>query len=221
MLRAATRQKFIEALETSYFTAANYRLEFDDGSPDILTIMFLARPEFQFVLRRGGNAFLTEESPGEHFLTSERFPREDLDECLYAVSQWTERILDGYKRRNPIVDEFEEFRRRLEERLQDAGEASDAAFSQSELAELRAKLDDLNSRLDDLSDKTTGITMRLADAHAEIEKLKSQAEQVPRGVWYRMANNKIVAILKSVATSKETREFALEAAKKYFLEGPK
>ena len=222
MLRANTKQKFFELLDRTYFTSSNYSLVFSDDEGSLATITFVPRPEFQFKLKKNyGAVFTSEESPGLHFLPPEEFRHEGMAKVFSAFQEWTDRLYEEYKHSNPLLDEFQALKDMLESKFQEHEGNLELHFSSDELATLRARLDEFDSRLSTLTGRTEEMDQQLAAAHEEIERLKADAANVPRGIWQRIASNKVVSIIKSVATSKEGKEFALEAAKKFLIEGPK
>lgn len=220
MLRAITKRKFFELLDQTYFTSSNYSLIFG-GEFELATISFLPKPEFQFKFGQSGSQFISEESPGLTYLTPEKFSRKDITGVLHALREWTDRLYEEYKHSNPLLDEFQALREMLEAKFQEHENDLDLHFSADELVVLRTRLEQLDKRLETLTDRTDEMDQKLATAHEEIERLKADAANVPRGIWYRMASNKVVSIIKGVVTSKEGKAFALEAAKKFLLEGPK
>jgi hypothetical protein len=79
----------------------------------------------------------------------------------------------------------------------------------------------LAAKVSELTSRAEGAEESIAVLTKAIDDLKDAAKLVNRGTWYRMSSGRLIAGLKSLATSKEAREFALEAAKKFLLEGPK
>ena len=131
------------------------------------------------------------------------------------------RIEDEYRTQHPILDDFESFRQSMENKFRAHVEDEHLHFTASQAQELRTKLDELASELINLSEKTNEGERKLQEAKAAIDSLKVDLDKLPRGIWFRKAGGKTISILKSVVASKEAREFALDAAKKFFLEGPK
>lgn len=226
MLRAKTKREFFELLDQTYFTSSNYNLAFADNNMfswgdvtyNLGIIKFLPDPEFQFKFGQYGQKFKTEESPGHSLLTPEKIFYDDLSEVMEALRNWTDRLYEEYKHGNPLLDEFEALKESLESKFQEHETDLNLHFSAEELISLRAKLEEFDKRLSTLTDQTAEMNQKLSAAHEEIEHLKANAANIPRGIWYRMASNKMVSIFKGVAKSKEGKEFALEAAKKFLLE---
>ena len=221
-LREKTKNRFIEILDRCYFSAANFKIDYPEGEDVETIIEFIPRPDFQFtVMRHASTKYKTLECPTEHLLSQDSFIREDLDECILALGQWTERIEEEYRSAHPMLDEFESFRTSMEAKFRAHVEDEHAHFTKEQAESLRTRLDELAAELATLSDRTSEGEQKLSEANNEIEKLKADIETLPRGIWFRKAGAKTISMLKAVATSKETREFALTAAKKWLLEGPK
>ncbi|CAD6873989.1 hypothetical protein [Methylomonas fluvii] len=219
-LRTVTKQRFVEALEESYFTAANYKVIYPDEDEIEIVITFIPKPEFQFSVTKLGQKLKTLASPGEYFLTEDTQFRDEIGECIFAVTEWTQRIEDEYRNSNPVVDEFEEFRRIIADRLYEHVLDEHVHFTREEADILREKIDGLTNKLAGNIEKTEVLERRLSEATSELEKLKSDLTDMPKGAWYRKASNKILSFIKAVSTSREGREFALEAAKKFLLPPP-
>lgn len=220
-LRESTKRKITDLLNKSHFTASAFSVTYEEESQDFLIISFIPNKVFKFTAEKTYSNFSTTEAPGLHIVTEETFKREALDDCLKAISPWISRILEDYRTHNPLVDEFETLRKTISEQIEQHIGDEAAHFSGEEMESIRTKLDDLSAKLAEVTEKTFEQEKQLRDAQAEIKNLKADLEVFPKGVWYRMAGSKVLNILKKAATSKEGREFALEAAKKFLIEGPK
>jgi hypothetical protein len=220
-LRETTKRKILLALEKSHFTSSSYSVEYSDDTTTFLTITFLPNKGFTFVAAESYTGITSAEAPGQHKLTSETFKHVSLDDCLKAIAPWTARIIEDYRAHNPIIDEFEALRKSLGEQIEKHITDESAHFSAEEASSIRFKLDELSAKLSEVSEKTTEQEKQLRDAQQELKALKQDLDVFPKGVWYRMAGSKVLNIIKKAAFSKEGRDFALEAAKKFLLEGPK
>lgn len=224
-LRETTKKKIVEVLDKTYFTASNFTLKFDEINDPFLTITFIPEKRFSFSISEssGYNAsgYVTDEAPGLHIETGEKYKHESLSNAIKAITQWTERILEDYRSRNPVIDEFEAFRKTLEEQIEEHIQDKDAHFSEEEAKSLRERLDELSVKLQEVWEKSEATEQMLKDAKQEIERIKTDVSIFPKGVWYRVAGSKIVGAMKKVMGTSEGRQFALEAAQKFFLEGPK
>ena len=219
-LRESTKKKIADALEKSYFSAASFSTKFDEDKAEFVRIVFLPNRALHFAIE-GDGPFATSEAPGLHIHSGEEFKRDSLDAAIRAISTWTGRILEDYRIQHPILDEFEQLRKSLNDKLREHLQDEDAHFSPEEAEALRTKLDELTAKFADIAEKSEAFERNLKEAKQEIQALKADLEFFPRGVWLRMAAGKVLNVIKKVVTSKEGRELALEAAKKLLLEGPK
>lgn len=221
-LRETTKRRVLATLEKSHFTAASYEIQYSIEASEFLRITFLPNKNFYFEATERFGSFRSEESPGILKLDSETFDHKTLDECLKAIAPWSARILEEYRTLNPIVDEFETLKRSIAEQIEQHVADESTHFTREEADAICAKLDELVAKLAELTDKSTDQERQLRDAQNELKTLKGDLELFPRGVWLRMAGGKVVGLIKKVATSKESRELALAAAKKLLqLDGPK
>lgn len=224
-LRETTKKKIVETLEKTYFTSSSFSVQFREGEDPFLLIAFISDKKFSFAISEssGYNAsgYITEEAPGHHIETGEKYKHENLSAALKAISPWAERIHEDYRAKNPLVDELESFRQSLADQIEQHVQDKEAHFTADEANALRAKLDELAARLQVLGDKSDATERKLAEARQEIDKIKADLSIFPKAVWYRVAGNKVLGIVKKVAGTAEVRQFALDAAKKLFLDGPK
>lgn len=224
-LRETTKKKIVESLEKTYFTASSFTINFNDGEDPFLVIAFLGDKKFRFLVSEpsgyNSTGYITEEAPGLHIETGEKYKHESLTSALKSVAPWAERIHEDYRAKNPLIDEIEAFRQMLGEQIEQHVLDRDAHFSAQEASEMRDKLDELADRLQQLAEKNDAAERRLDEARQDLEKIKADLAIFPKGVWYRVAGSKVLNVFKKVTGTAEGRQFALEAAKKLFLEGPK
>lgn len=224
-LRETTKKKIVESLEKTYFTASSFSVQFAETGDPFVIITFVPEKRFSFSVSEppgyNTSGYMTDEAPGMHIETGEKYKHENLASALKAIGPWTERILEDYRSRNPVVDEFEAFRKTLSEQMDAHIQDKDAHFSEEEAQSLRVRLDELSAKLREVWEKSETTEQKLKEAKQEIERIKNDIALFPKGVWYQVAGSKIVGAMKKVMGTAEGRQFALEAAKKFFLEGPK
>ncbi len=194
---------------------------FPEGGEREIHIEFIPKPEFQFSVSLVGEEFQTTEAPSDELLTQANIVREEVSDCVIALRHWLKRIEEEYRSANPIVDEFESFRQSINERIRSHVEDEHGHFTPEEATAMRAKLDELTQRIAELAERSDGFEHRLAEAKKQIDSLKPDLDTASRGVWLRRAGSKTLNALKAVITSKEGREFALQAAKQFLLGAPK
>lgn len=94
-------------------------------------------------------------------------------------------------------------------------------FTRDEAIVLKQQLEKFSDRLNDMAGENAELRDALDSMTKTIDDLKNVTDLVNKGTWFRMISGRLLTGLKSFAKSKEMREFALETAKKVFLEGPK
>ncbi|GBG14645.1 uncharacterized protein NMK_2244 [Novimethylophilus kurashikiensis] len=224
-LRESTKKKIFEMLEKSYFTSSSFSLQFVEDSNPFLTIAFIPEKKFSYSISEpagyNSNGYISDEAPGVHIETGERYKHENLSAALKAIGPWIERILEDYRSKNPVIDEFEAFRKALCEQINEHIHDKDSHFTENEAEALRTRLDELNEKLKQIWEKSEITAQKLKEAEQEIERIKNDIAIFPKGVWYQVAGSKLVSAVKKVMGSAEGRQFALETAKKFLLDGPK
>lgn len=224
MILASTRQEIDAILDESYFGGANFSVAYGGAEHVYLSIKFIPNGEFSFWILRGNPIypkFQMVMSPGPNILKDERVDARVIDECIKQLPQWVERVRIELLSGNPIAKEVQRFRQEVEEKLASMNEAMDAFFTKAEAEALSEKLASLHSRLEELTAQNSELQSSSSAMAATIAHLRATVTEVNKATWFRMASGKLTAYAKSLLASKEAREFALEAAKKVFLEGPK
>lgn len=223
MLRAVTRQQVAEIIESSYFGSENYSVQFGEvGSDMAFHVRFLADPRFNFTVKRiTGTHFQTTEVPGVKFLAADEVNFQNFDPVFERLESWLDRVHQEVVAANPFSREILELRTQLDKRLASLGEELSEFFTKSEARELSTRLAEFEQRLRDLAGENADLVQAVEGLKETIADLKEATQSINRGMWFRMAGGRLLGGLKSLSQSKEAREFALEAAKKFLLEGPK
>lgn len=223
MLRAVTRQQVVEIIESSYFGNENYSVQFGEvGSDMAFHVRFISDPRFNFTVERiTGTHFQTTEVPGVKFLAADAVSFEGFDSVFGRLTRWLDRVHQEVVAANPFSSEILELRAQLDKRLASLGEELLEFFTKSEAKELSARLAEFEQRIQDLAGANADLVQAVEGLKEIIADLKDATQSINRGMWFRMAGGRLLGGLKSLSKSKEAREFALEAAKKFLLEGPK
>lgn len=225
MLRAPSRQVVTDIIEQSFFGSSNFIVEFGDGSPIVFSVSFIPDRRFSFEFRRAGKEnrvdFTSIETPGERFLTRSSYYYDDVNEAFRRLSGWIERVREELVSANPFARELVALREQLESQIAEVAGELEGFFSAAEAAAMSARLDELASKLNKLQANNEKLELDLEKLNKIIEDLSEAATVVNKSTWYRMASGRLLSGLKSLYQSREARELALEAAKKFLLEGPK
>ncbi len=227
MLRATSRQQILNTIEQSYFGSSNFIIKFSEGNPTIFSISFIPNQRFSFefqTLNRTyapSHKYITVEAPGDRFLTPDKYQFDDVDESFLRLSRWLERVKEEIVTSNPFAKEIAELRDQLEAKISELDTDLEGFFTATEASAMSERLDELSRKLNELQNKNEKLELDLDHLNQVIIDLSSAASVLNKGTWYRMASGRLLSGLKSLAKSKEARELALEAAKKFLLEGPK
>ncbi|CAD5373986.1 conserved hypothetical protein [Rubrivivax sp. A210] len=224
MLRAAAKQAVFNLLDESYFGASNFTVEYGEGSPFWVNIAFIPNQNFRFVLKRaslGSSLYETSEAPGVKLLKADLHMATTFEDCINRVPSWVNRIKEEVIDANPINRELQAVRKQLEERIDGLAERQEEYFTNAEAAFLAEKLNEFAAKLDTVSTANADLEAVVKGLKERIDELVSASQQVNKGTWLRMAGSRLLNATKAVIGSKEGREFALEAAKRVLLEGPK
>lgn len=226
MLRAVLKQEIYDLLENTYFGLSNFDVIFKDIEKQsiVFEVKFLGDSRFKFIAKKAYNndkKFLTDEAPGLKFLTTEEYSCEDFYQIREHLKAWTERLRMELISSNPLAKEVSTLREQLEEHLADLGQEANDFFTKDEAAQLEERLTAFSARLDELAAENDSLEYRIADLKQTVSDLQGAVELLNRGTWLRMAAGRVLSGLKKMAASKGVQDFALEAAKKFLLPGPK
>lgn len=223
MLRAVTRQQVIDIVENSYFGSENYSIQFPGGDSEIaFKVDFLPDSRFKFVAERiSGQIFKTTEAPGFELIEAEEERFKGFEEAFARLGGWLERVRQEVIATNPFSREIQELKAQLDEKLASLAEEASGFFTQAEAMNLIDRLSEFEGRLKDLAEQNAELEQAVVKLSKTVTDLKEATHSVNRGTWFRMAGGRLLGGLKSLTKSKEVREFALEAAKKFLLDDPK
>jgi methyl-accepting chemotaxis protein len=228
MLRAVVRQEIYDLLENTYFGSSNFDVTFKDFATQqiIFQVTFLGDLRFKFVVKKPYTynksvEFLTDEAPGLKFLTSEEYSCENFHQIYNRLKAWIERLREELIASNPLVNEVSTLRDQLEEHLADIGLMANDFFTKDEAAELEERLNAFSARLDEIAAKNDSLEYSVADLKRTVSDLQGAVELLNKGTWLRMAAGRVTSGIKKIAASKGIQDFALEAAKRLLLPGPK
>jgi hypothetical protein len=223
MLRANAKQAVVNALEDSYFGLSNFSIQYGSGKPFWVKILFIPNVNFYFLISDGTEAypFYLSETPGLKFLSAQSSIHSEYEKCIVKIPEWICRIKEEVIDANPFTREFQKVRKQLEERMDELTENQEEFFSAAEAEKLKEKLQEFSSKLDAVSQTNEELKAAISNQKIKIDELIEAANSVNKGTWFRMAGSRLLSTAKAVVGSKEGREFALEAAKRVLLDGPK
>ena len=225
MLRANARQAVLEVIENSYFGSTNFIVDFGSSSSPFYSITFIPDKRFSFTLSFAPNenpfTYRTKECPSENFLTPQNYHFNVTNEALSRLNSWLDRVREELISTNPFAREISELRAQVEQRISQFEQNLDEFFSIEEARTLQERLNELAEKITSLQDANMQMESDIDGLKKTIEDLKDASTVVNKGTWYRMASGRLLSGMKALAKSKEARELAVEAAKKFLLEGPK
>ncbi|MDW3152699.1 hypothetical protein [Vibrio sp. 779(2023)] len=221
-LRNTTKTSIYNRLDSTYFTANSFKIEYHESESTFVTICFLPQPEFKFQIStsKGYNAkgWVVSEAPGEHLREVERVSLSDFDQIINRIPHWAQRILEDYRQAQANPDYgFEDFSEIINKKINSSETEPDAFFDAQEAEELQSKLDAMYKKFIEISETNEELKSQLDKVQKEIECIKSDVNLFPKGTWYRVSGAKVVKMMKDFAKSSEGRAVIAETAKKYLL----
>lgn len=214
-LRQATLNKINDVLDHSYFTKDSFTVTNRPDMSPFLTVTFIPSPEFSYDVyaSTGKEEFFSREAPGEHMSTSEDFPRKDFSDVISGIVRWTNRIREDFKTRMPRSDDADIFLQQLREQIF-SGADTEGEFSSEEVEELKQKLDALTRLVSEHAEKLEANDYQIRRFESEITEIKNDLGVMPKGVWHKVAGNKLLKSVGTFLKSGEGRQLLADGIKK-------
>lgn len=215
-LRPTTLREIEQILDHSYFTLSSFSVSNTPQSSPFLKITFLPKPEYRFAVYGGSDtSFETDEAPGEHLASGEMVSRKSFPGVLDGVRSWVRRIHDDIKSSKNQADAVEEYLEQLRSQIfASAGEDDGDEFSSGEVQELREKLDALKLYVEEQAEKINASEYQIKQFEQEIANIKNDLATMPKGIWRKVAGNKLLKSIKGFVSTPEGRQLIADGLRK-------
>jgi len=213
-VRPSVLQEINSILERSYFTSASFTVSNNPNKYPFLVIEFNPQTTYKFEVSPSDNdeGFSTNESPGEHISSGESFERINFDLVIYAVENWIGRIRDDFDSRKKITNVSDEFIEKLRDNI--FSNNSTGEYSESEIKGLKTKLNKLSEIVEKQAEQLEASEYQIKQFKKEIENIKNDLEVMPKGVWNKVAGNKLLKSISGFLKTSEGRSLISEGIKK-------
>jgi len=221
MLRPSFLAAIRKVLDNTKFSALDFSVNSssEDGEP-ILSVVFLHDDRFIFNVHEIKGGYKVVVSPGDTRMV-EYFGLTSLEGISDDISSWSYRVYEEVKQFSPLAKEFEVFKAGLQDYVDSTIEDSLARFTASEINNMTGKLAELEARLAKMQSDAEITKQQYDKAVADLEKIVSSMQDLPKSVWYKTAGNRIWFLLQSFVTSKEGQKTISSAVQKAIgIEGP-
>ncbi len=234
MLNKSFVEKIKQSLNSKYFTASDFELSLPESGDALLTINFkYANYELRFVETTERDEY-TETNALYGFNNirrSERFTRHyaiynpgeykskdkiatSFSELENVITKWSEFIANDLVVNVNDESVFDEIRNELGPIFTvDNVENECESASPEEQVEVAQKLDKLYERLEELNEKVKLAEEEMDKIKEEIDTLKMSASNMPKGVWAKIAKNRLVEIAVKFFKTPEGRELIVHTIK--------
>ncbi len=217
-LRPTTLQEIERVLDRSYFTKHSFTITNTPKTSPFLKIIFTPKPKFRYLVSVASDgSFTTSEAPGEHLASGEKNSRKTFQSVISALSSWIGRIQDDLYSAKSEQDEIEEFVEQFRSKIfaTPEGEEEEAAnFSSQEIQYLRDKLDSLQKFIEGQAEKIEISEQQIKKFEEEIANIKNDLSYMPKGVWKKVAGNKLLKSVREFLNTSEGRKLIADGFKK-------
>ncbi len=214
-VRPTTLVEIKRILDDSYFTSQSFTVKnVPNGSP-FLIIEFTPLPALKYkVYELQDGEFLTEESPGMHLFSGQERTHKSFAAVLSSISPWLARIREDLAVRKVETGEIDEFLEQFRAQMfADSGDDNEE-FSAAEVQELREKLDALQAFIETQAERINATELQIKQFEQEIAGIKGDLETMPKGVWRKVAGNKLLKSVKDFLGTSEGRSLIADGLKK-------
>lgn len=216
-LRSTTLKEIERSLDRSYFALGSFKVENHPEKSPFLIIKFMPEERFHFSVSKPGygakGGFIAEQAPGEHLASGEKFTYDSFDQVISAIDTWTRRIDQDFLSRRPPDINVEQFVQNLKKSI-DAAPNEQGYFSPEEVTTIRDRLSELERIVVDQAEKLENSEKQLKTFHQQLNEIKSDLEKFPKGVWYKVAGNKLIRAVSDFASSESGRNLISEGIKR-------
>lgn len=229
ILKNSVKSRIISSLGGQNFCREDFTVVFPDNGNTLVNVTFSAKPEYTFRIYESSgvinfanisrNADVTprticQMSPGQ-YKNVEQKSYDDLDSVIATISHWLgyikEDLINLKFNDTSTIDEFtQNFQRKIDETIDEP----DSYFTEAEANVLKEKLDELKRRIEELEARDEISNNDKKQFDSAINKTKSDLDIYPKGIWYKIAGNKIISLIKAVLKTQEGRQALFEVAKK-------
>lgn len=231
-LNKAKQNEVISYLNNKNFTLSDFEIEFPDQGDFYVSVVFRHDPKYYFRIGEEYSSLSaviaissgadrkakprTYEAPGE-FKAKQIESCETFDDCILRIPIWCSNLSTELHASSPQLNELRELQEELETRFQQHIDDPESHFSPEELDRVYRTLDSLAEQIKTMEEDHAITKAQLNELISGIEGIKSNAASLPKGIWAGLTKNRLISLLKKIATSAEGRKLALEAAEKYLL----
>lgn len=218
MLRKTVIRELKDVLNKSVFTLDDFSLTLEAvGEEDadfLFGLVFIHDTAFDYQVRSAVEGIWASRSPGD-ITNSEDRRIGDWSDCLCDVDDWCSEIREELKASNPIYSEIDEIRNLIEKQL-NVDASDEEEFSVSEINDLLRKFEELKTRVESLEQDQIITKKQLEEFNSGVNQVKEDLQVYPKTTWYKVATNKLVNTVVSIAKSKEGRDLLATGANKLF-----
>lgn len=216
-LRSTTLKEIERSLDRSCFALGSFKITNHSEKSPFLVIKFLPEERFHFSVSKSGygvkGSFVAEQAPGEHLANGEKFSYDSFDQVISAIDKWTYRIDQDFISRRPPDFDVEQFVQNLKKSI-DAAPNEQGYFSTDEVATIRERLAELEAIVVEQAEKLENSEQQLKSFQQQLNEVKSDLVKFPKGVWYKVAGNKLIRAVSGFASSESGRKLISEGVKR-------
>ena len=235
---ALLKQSFIQSinqtLDNEYFSLGDFNIKYPDSGNTLALISFAHNEKYYFIIHEGsklkGLAALTAsvgaraenvvpittECTGDYKTVEENY-HDSFDDCLSRISHWCRNVREDLRTSSPVFKEIDDLKQQFEEHIKSHIENPDDSISATEAEAIYARFDALYAKFEELKERHEITEAQLRDIQKDFKIIKENASQYSKGLWANLTSNRLVSLLKKIATSPEGRKLMFEGAKRLLL----
>ncbi|MGO2182566.1 MAG: hypothetical protein ACTH36_09655 [Pseudoalteromonas nigrifaciens] len=152
-------------------------------------------------------------SPGK-YKNTDKIKLYNLGSATESIRDWCDFIYSEISHQKDDETMFDDLREQIEEQLKSSGTNESEPFNSEEIDRINKKFDELLSNFELLKTENKITQDELNKVKDELSSFKSTAKVLPKGLWARITNNKLVDIAVKFAKTKEGKDFIISQIKR-------
>lgn len=231
-LKKSVRFSVLHNLGNEHFSAHDFNVSFPDKGSKLVEIVFLAIPSYSFVIeeytegniyalamgdsRDAKKAIRTVEVPGDYY-HEEANDHDDITKAVDRVYEWVINLREDILHSKEKIEadtELNEMLNDLDKSIDEKSYGVHEYFSEAEKVEIFDQLDELKKRVQELEKQKGVDSSEINVIEQAIEKSKTEADQYPKVVWYKIAGKKLTGLFWNVMKNGEAQRLAADAVRR-------
>ncbi len=187
------KNQITDAIEATDFTGTSFETKLnEDNYAEYFTIIFRDKSSYFFSVEKSpaDTEFKVKFCPGS-VVEKESSTCSRFSNCLQKISTWTQNIKNEYRATSFVYSEFDAFKSKIEDALNEKFSNPNEMFSEPELEDMKQELENLKKSIKKLKEESEVTAKQLKSITEILNSISTDMTSMPKKTWYRMATFKL------------------------------